>query len=131
MKWLAIALAVVALTWISVERFATERKLTGDEIRSAHAGHTLRFKASTGSTGEVSYKADGTMQGKKDSGVSDAGKWWVKDDIYCRKWDNWRRGDRHCFHVFETGDKSYNVVAADGGSSAKSSKVNYKIWMIK
>ena len=124
MKWLGIAFALLGLTLISVDRFAAEKKLTGNEIKSTRSGYTFRFKAWSGSTGQISYKSDGTMEGKKDSGHSDVGKWWVKDDKYCRQWDNWRSGDWHCFHIFEIGDKKYKDVRTDGG------RTNI-IWMIE
>ena len=124
MKWLGIAFALLGLTLISVERFGAEKKLTGNEIKSTRSGYTLGFKAWSGSTGEISYKSDGTMEGKKDSGHSDVGKWWVKDDKYCRQWDNWRSGDWHCFHIYETGDKEYKDVRTDGGHTNI-------LWMIK
>jgi hypothetical protein len=131
MKWLGIALALLALALIIVVRSGDEKKLAGAEIRAMHSGHTLGFEASTGSTGEVSYKSDGTMAGRKDSGVSDVGKWWVKDDKICRQWDNWRGGEWHCFDIFETSEKSYKVVWTDGGSATKSWATRYKSWMIR
>ena len=100
MRWLGVAVALLGLTLISVEGIAAARKLTGNEIRRTHSGHTFRFRASTGSTGEISYKSDGTMAGKKYSGASDAGKWWVKDDKFCRQWDKWSGGNWDCFQIF-------------------------------
>jgi hypothetical protein len=54
MKWLGIAFALLGLLLISVERFAAEKKLTGNEIKSTRSGYTLRFKAWSGSTGGMS-----------------------------------------------------------------------------
>ena len=76
MKWLGIAFALLGFILISVERFAAEKKLTGNETKSRRSGYTLKFKAWSGSTGEISYKSDGMMEGKKDSGHSDVGKWY-------------------------------------------------------
>ena len=131
MKWLGIAFALLGLIWISVERFAAEKKLTGNEIKSTRSGYTLRFKAWSGSTGEISYQSDGTMEGKKVSGLSDVGKWWVKDDKFCRQWENWRSGDRECFDILETGDKRYKAVGTNGGYTTSSWTYQYNSWMIK
>ena len=132
MKGLGIAFAFLGLTLTSVESLAAERKLTGNEIMSTHSGHTFRFKASTGSTGEISYKADGTMVGKKYSGALDAGKWWVKDDKFCRRWKRWRGGNWDCFQIYSTGDKRYKGVRTDGGRLKNIWRgISYKSWMIK
>ncbi len=131
MKWLGVAFALLGLTLISAESFAAQKKLTGNEIKTTHSGHTVRFATSSGSKGEISFKSDGTMEGKKDSGHSDVGKWWVKDDKFCRQWDHWRSGDWHCFDIFEAGDKQYKVVITEGGNTTKSWPVTIKSWMIQ
>lgn len=132
MKRLGLAFAILGLTLISVESFAAETKLTGNEIKSTHSGRTFRFKASTGSTGEISYKPDGTMEGKKDGGASDSGKWWVKDNKICRQWDKWRRGNWGCFHIFRIGDKRYKGVRTDGGRTKIIWRnYSYTSWLIK
>ncbi len=131
MKWLGMAFALLGLTSMSVESFAAQKKLTGNEIKSTHAGHTVRFATSSGSKGEISFKSDRAMEGKKVSGHSDVGKWWVEDDKFCRQWDHWRSGDWNCFHVFEAGDKQYKVVITEGGNTTKSWPVTIKSWMIK
>jgi|TARA_B100000315_G_scaffold251681_1_gene286956 hypothetical protein len=131
-KRIGIAIALVALVLLGVQRISSERKLTGDEIRETRAGHSFRFEADTGSTGVISYKADGTMTGRKVSGAADTGRWWVEGDRYCQHWRNWRHEERHCYHIYEIGEKQYRAAGIPGKSAAKGWKsVNSRSWLIE
>lgn len=125
-------MALVALFLLGVLQISSKRKLTGDEIRETRAGHSFRFKADTGSTGVISYKADGTMTGRKVSGAAETGKWRVEGDRYCQQWRNWRYGERYCYHIYEIGEKQYQLSGIPGKSATKRWKsVNRRSWLIE
>ncbi len=96
--------ALVAL--MSVDALAGEKKLTGAEIKAAFSGAKTLGSNYFGTFITV-WKADGTMTGKEKSGAvpDDEGKWWVKRDRLCRKWNWWNGGEEACFGVTLDGDK--------------------------
>jgi len=90
----------------SVDALAGKKILTGVEIRAAYSGVKMSQTNSYGTFITV-WKADGTMTGKEKSGAvpDDEGKWWVKRDRLCRKWEFWAGGKEECFGVTLDGDK--------------------------
>lgn len=46
------------------------------------------------------YAPDGSLFGKVDSGISDAGRWWIDNKgLVCRKWKKWDKQNIACFHL--------------------------------
>ena len=113
--------ALLALT--SVDALAGEKKLTGTEIKAAYSDARSTFKT-TQRTFLIDWKADGTMKGKEETGVwfyADHGKWWVKGDTFCRKWEiSWGGRREECFGVALDGNK-VKWLRADGSDMYPSS----------
>jgi hypothetical protein len=101
--------ACVALP--SVPAFAGEISLAGDQLRHAIAGKTVFLNVS-GFELPIQYGSDGHMKGSmgtvaasfsRGDGASDHGKWWVKDDQLCQKWNSWMDGRTYCYRLTESG----------------------------
>ena len=79
--------------------------MTGAEIKAAYSGAKINTAGPRGKFLTV-WKADGTMTGMEKSGAwPDKGKWWVKGDRLCRKWNWWIGGKEECFGVTFNGAK--------------------------
>ena len=93
------------LALMSVDALAGEAKLTGVEIKAAYSGAKMSFKTSYGTFPSI-WKADGTMTSRDKTGVvPDKGRWWVKGDRICRKWNFWFGAKEECFGVTLDGEK--------------------------
>jgi GntR family transcriptional regulator/MocR family aminotransferase len=81
---------------------AAEQKLDGAGIKTTLAGARLYFN-----NGDIliDYKADGTMSGSASRGGSDAGKWWIDGDKFCRQWVRWASAKKGCAVMYQDGSK--------------------------
>ncbi|MCP4876002.1 MAG: prolyl oligopeptidase family serine peptidase [Gammaproteobacteria bacterium] len=80
--------------------------LSGAEIRQLMPSGKLKGINAYGNPYTVSYSADGEMSGVagKADEYSDTGKWWVKDDTFCRQYTSWLNGKADCFMVSVAAD---------------------------
>lgn len=83
---------------------AAEKKLDGPGTKATLNGARIYVR---GADVTIRYKADGTFMGThiRGFGRSDAGKWWVVGDRYCRKWNNWNNATTICWFVYKDGNK--------------------------
>ena len=44
----------------------------------------------------VEFEADGDMSGSMEGGGKDYGKWWVRENRFCRQWDRWGQNKIRC-----------------------------------
>ncbi|ODA68626.1 hypothetical protein A7A08_00457 [Methyloligella halotolerans] len=97
--------------------------LAGDELRSAVSGKTVYLRIS-GFELPIQYSAGGSMRGRMGSvaasfaggeSPTDTGKWWVKGDQLCQKWNSWMDGQSYCYRLTKTGS-TVSWVRNDGRS---------------
>lgn len=81
---------------------AEPQVVSGDALRQMIIGRTLMLHTPVGKI-PIAYRDNGTMIGRaKDlqlyTGLErDKGRWWVRGDQVCQKWDNWLEGRAYCF----------------------------------
>ncbi|XSG82599.1 MAG: hypothetical protein ACPW61_02125 [Methyloligella sp. ZOD6] len=97
--------------------------LSGDELRSAISGKTVYLRIS-GFELPIQYSANGAMRGtmgavaasfSRGESTTDSGKWWVKGDQLCQKWNSWMDGRSYCYRLTQSG-KTVTWVRNDGRS---------------
>jgi len=75
--------------------------LDGSQMHSTLAGATIRYRTFYGDPCTIELHPDGRMLGR--AGFSDEdrdeGRWWVEDDLYCRRWDQWAYGEEGRYQV--------------------------------
>lgn len=102
MKSLCGAVALAA--WPLAALAETKPPLAGDNLRQMVAGKTVVLNTPMGGI-PISFRDNGTMTGTANGMTSyalrpnDSGRWWVKSDQLCQKWETWLQGRAHCITV--------------------------------
>lgn len=99
----AAMLALVACT--SAATIAEARTpLSEREILQTVAGKRIYLKTPLGGEFPLYYKSNGLVNGSGDAvGLGrfmqpkDQGKWWVRGNRLCQKWQSWYDGKQFCF----------------------------------
>ncbi|MCP4768736.1 MAG: hypothetical protein GY875_21050 [Gammaproteobacteria bacterium] len=75
--------------------------LGGDEIRRLMPSGKLRGVNAYGNPFTITYTTDGGMSGVagKSDEYRDSGKWWVRQDSFCRQYQSWLEGKAACFRL--------------------------------
>lgn len=75
--------------------------LAGAEIRTLMPTGRLKGVNAYGNPYTISYTADGRMSGVagNENEFKDTGKWWVKEDMFCRQYATWLNGTAACFRA--------------------------------
>jgi hypothetical protein len=78
--------------------------VSGKDIKARVAGSELKIKSSDDYEFpiDMTLRADGSIYGVSGKGYNDIGRWWIKADILCHKWDSWFDGLRKCYAVAES-----------------------------
>ena len=89
--------------------------LTGDAISELMPTIALKGVNAYGNPFTVTYREDGFMSGVagKQNEFKDTGKWWTKDDTFCRQYKSWLEGAAGCFQV-RLKDDTISFFDADG-----------------
>jgi hypothetical protein len=80
----------------------------GQSLRRIVAGKTIELNTPLGSL-PISYRMDGTMQGKTDAlayytgSAADSGIWWIAANKLCQRWQKWLGGKSYCFTLQQQG----------------------------
>jgi len=83
-----------------------------DEMQALISENTMSGQTGEGSNFHVFHGSDGTMKGRSQGGYDDSGTWEVTArGEYCRRWKEWRDGDRDCFIMYSLDDNKYRLVA--------------------
>jgi GntR family transcriptional regulator/MocR family aminotransferase len=87
-------------------RLAEGGALKAASLRAAMQGARLLYRTVYGDPCTIDLLPDGTMQGTAGYANEDQddGSWWVEDDCWCRRWNNWAYGETARF----------GTVVADG-----------------
>jgi len=111
MKYLGVS--IIAGSLLSAPQVVAEPViLKGDAIAETLAG--ARYASpSDGDLTTLFFSADGNVSGRTAGGLSDSGKWWVEDDLFCLLWTQWQGGEKNCWMLRLDDDKLY-FVGEDG-----------------
>ncbi|MEQ8747058.1 hypothetical protein [Pyruvatibacter sp.] len=107
----AMVVSAVTLTSANAERLTAESGdlLRGSDMRSLFADATFTGINEFGNDYVSNLYEGGDMTGDAISpdGIlleSDTGRWWVRNDVWCREWDTWFGGFPACFKIVKDGD---------------------------
>jgi len=84
------------------QSFAGEDRLSGAQITEQFSGARIYARARFGEY-LVDYKPNGEMVGANRH-EGDSGRWWVKGNTFCRKWNWWSDGKVSCFDIVIEGN---------------------------
>ncbi|WP_186389467.1 MULTISPECIES: hypothetical protein [unclassified Stappia] len=90
-------------------------QLNEQEIRKTVAGKRIYLKVPLGGEFPLHYRTDGQVNGSGDAvGLGrfmqpkDQGRWWVRGNRLCQKWESWYDGKQFCFTLSKgEGDTLY------------------------
>lgn len=105
MRFVTVAAALLVAGGAAI---ANDEHLEGDALRRVIAGKTVSLVTPMGGL-PISYRADGTMQGRAGAladyagAARDSGKWWIVADRLCQRWNNWLGGTSYCFRLRQQG----------------------------
>lgn len=81
--------------------------LRGEELQQALSGATVLYREVYGAPCTIVHHADGRMTGTLGfaSEEKDYGRWYVKDDLFYRRWTRWNYGEEKAYYVVIDADK--------------------------
>jgi hypothetical protein len=78
--------------------------LKGSELKAFITGKRIYLATPLGGELPLYYRANGVVDGSGEAAglgrylaPKDSGKWWVKGDRVCQKWQEWYKGRTFCF----------------------------------
>uniref|UniRef100_UPI003BAC6B3E hypothetical protein n=1 Tax=Stappia sp. TaxID=1870903 RepID=UPI003BAC6B3E len=89
--------------------------MDGAQIKQAISGKRIYLKTPLGGEFPLNYRRNGRVDGEGQAvGLGrfmqpeDQGRWWVRGNRLCQKWQNWYDGKRFCFTLSRgEGDRLY------------------------
>ncbi|MEP3525460.1 MAG: hypothetical protein ABJ081_10020 [Hyphomicrobiales bacterium] len=100
---------------------ANASALNNDEIKSLVNDKVVFLKIPVGGEFPLRYKPNGTVLGDGSAvGLAkfftpkDSGRWWVKDNQLCQKWEEWYKGKTACFVISNLDGKKFRWKRNDG-----------------
>lgn len=105
----ALAEVIHELTDPTLDRLDAQKQtwLGGEDLAQQMTGATLLCRTAYGDPYSVDVREDGTLIGKAGYAHEDCdeGVWWIEDDHWCRRWNNWSYGDTARFLTVIEGDQ--------------------------
>ncbi len=95
-------IGVCALPLFAGVALAEPQPLSGEALRTVLTGKTVVLNTPVGGI-PIDYRDNGTMIGRaKDLSMyvgaeRDTGRWWIKSDQVCQKWEVWLSARAYCF----------------------------------
>lgn len=109
---------------LTAAAFAEPAALSGDALKKAISGKTVNL-AYSGMSLPIRYSANGTMSGRVSGFIAaaagedrpaDSGKWWVKGEQLCQRWNRWLDKKPYCYRLTMSGGSSVLWKRNDGRS---------------
>lgn len=98
-------------------------QLQGGEIKQLVSGKRIYLAAPIGGEFPLFYRPDGQVDGSGEAiGLGrflkpkDKGRWWVRGDSLCQKWETWYEGRTMCFTLTDLGGNRLRWVQDNGDS---------------
>ncbi len=93
----------------------------GDAIKQLVSGKRIYLAAPIGGEFPLYYRPDGHIDGSGEAiGLgrflkpTDKGRWWVRGNNLCQKWDTWYDGKTICFTLTDLGGSKVKWVQDNG-----------------
>ena len=113
----AVAAAIAAGVAVMVAgEAASAQGLSGPEIRRLVTGRSASWVNSSGYTGTITYRPNGTIQAKANvfgTSMNVSGSWQVRGDRFCRAMSMGPSGTS-CQQVVRAGGQTYRFLNEDG-----------------
>jgi hypothetical protein len=113
MKRATLAAAMMIAAFAMTADPAPAETLSGDALRKAVIGKTVYLRTQ-GIELPIVYNSNGTMRGRLkafvaafagDQATKDTGKWWVKNDQLCQRWQSWMDSKTYCYKLKRDGSQ--------------------------
>lgn len=99
-----------------------EAPLAGPELKAAVSGKTVYIQSPMGEI-PIRYNTNGTLLGQTElalldgeNSATDRGRWWVKDNKLCIRWQNWMEAKPYCFTMQRVSKNAVRWYRNDGKS---------------
>lgn len=86
---------------IETLNLADPNLLNGQQLKELLPGARILYKTYYGVPCTIELNDDGTMDGRSGHANEDCdeGRWWIEEDLYCRKWNRWSYGEEGKYQV--------------------------------
>ncbi|SDU09272.1 hypothetical protein [Stappia sp. ES.058] len=119
-----LAMALMAGAAFSATAEANTQ-LSQNEIKQVVTGKRIYLKTPLGGEFPLHYRSNGKVDGSGDAvGLgrfmqpNDEGRWWVRGNRLCQKWQSWYDGKQFCF-TLSKGEGSTLYWTRDDGKSGR------------
>lgn len=117
--------ALIAGIAVAATPALASAQLSEQEIRNTVAGKRIYLKVPLGGEFPLYYQTNGSVSGSGDAvGLGrfmqpkDEGRWWVRGDRLCQKWQSWYDGKQFCF-TLSRGDGNTLYWRRDDGVTGR------------
>ena len=117
--------ALIAGIAVAATPALASAQLSEREIRNTVAGKRIYLKVPLGGEFPLYYQTNGSVSGSGDAvGLGrfmqpkDEGRWWVRGDRLCQKWQSWYDGKQFCF-TLSRGDGNTLFWRRDDGVTGR------------
>ena len=117
--------ALIAGIAVAATPALASAQLSEQEIRNTVAGKRIYLKVPLGGEFPLYYQTNGSVSGSGDAvGLGrfmqpkDQGRWWVRGDRLCQKWQSWYDGKQFCF-TLSRGDGNTLYWRRDDGVTGR------------
>ena len=87
---------------------AEPKQLSGAEISALLPGKEMTGQNKSARAYAITY-AESTMKGDIENTWFDEGKWSVRNDMYCRQWTEWGKGEEKCLVIRHVSGTEYQI----------------------
>lgn len=125
MMWQVSTLGLALALAASATQAQARASLSEQEIRQTISGKRIYLKTPLGGEFPLYYRTNGRVDGSGEAvGLGrfmqpkDEGRWWVRGDRLCQKWESWYDGKQFCF-TLSRGDGNTLFWQRDDGLSGR------------
>ncbi len=121
MTKLNIRIAIAAMALAAAGAALANTPVEGDAIKQLVSGKRIYLAAPIGGEFPLYYRPDGQIDGSGEAiGLgrflkpTDKGRWWVRGNNLCQKWETWYDGKTICFTLTDLGGSKVKWVQDNG-----------------
>ncbi len=116
-----IRIAVAAAALATAGAAFANTPVEGDAIKQLVSGKRIYLAAPIGGEFPLFYRPDGQVDGSGEAiGLGrflkpkDKGRWWVRGNNLCQKWETWYDGKTICFTLTDLGGSKVKWIQDNG-----------------
>jgi len=116
-----IRIAIAAMALAAAGAALANTPVEGDAIKQLVSGKRIYLAAPIGGEFPLYYRPDGHIDGSGEAiGLgrflkpTDKGRWWVRGNNLCQKWETWYDGKTICFTLTDLGGSKVKWVQDNG-----------------